>query len=67
MATLAQLDSNQVIRMVYDPATNGLICIPVYVDTTVLVNAVSAASNFISSAIGTLPIVTGKQIGRAHV
>lgn len=66
--SMTQKDANQVIRTAFDETTSGLKTVPSYVDTTVLVNAVSAAVNFTSAAINVLPYkVTGLMISWASL
>lgn len=68
MSVMTQKDANQAIRTAFDETTSGLKTVPSYVDTTVLVNGVSAAANFTSSVINVLPYkVTGLMISWASL
>lgn len=63
---LSQLDANQIVKLTYDAATGSVIMVPTYVDTTVLVNAMTATANFTSPAVNVLPYkVTGMMINWA--
>lgn len=60
---MSQLDANQIIRSTYDANTGGVVMVPAYVDTTVLVNAAAAGTSFTSAALNILPYkVTGIMI-----
>lgn len=63
MSTMSQKDANQVLRTAFDEATGSLKTVPNYVDTTVLVDAAPADSDFTSDPINVLPFkVTGTMI-----
>lgn len=63
MSQLSQLDANQVIKTIYDPNTGASKSVPVYVDTTVLVNAAAGNADSTSAALNILPYkVTGIMI-----
>lgn len=55
MSRTTQLDANQVIKIVYDDETASLNVTPQYVDTTILLNAVTAAADINSSAVYIMP------------
>ena len=63
MSLSTLLDPNQIVKRTYDEATSSVSVVPTYVDTVILVNSVSAASNFSSSAVNVLAYkVTGMMI-----
>lgn len=55
MSRTTQLDANQVIKIVYNDQTASLNITPQYVDTTILLNAVTAAADVTSSAVYIMP------------
>lgn len=60
MSATTQLDANQIIKKTYDDATGSVLVVQTYVDTTVWLNAVSAAADVTTSALNILPFkVTG--------
>lgn len=68
MSSTTQLDANQVIKKVFDPASGSLLMVPAYVDTTVLLNAVPAGVSVTSVAINVLAYkVTGMMVSWASL
>lgn len=61
--SMSLLDANQIIKTVYDPNTGASKNVPVYVDTTILVNAAPGNADLTSSALNILAYkVTGVMI-----
>lgn len=54
MSQLSQLDANQVIKTVYDPATGSLKTVAGFVDNTVLLDGISAAADSTSASVNIL-------------